>query len=168
MLKYRPRQFYAYAHSHAHAQSAVPPAQFATALGQLFFDPDAPPEAAPTTPITDFTDFTAEELAEALPRYNGSVSSGMCPVPSQVVKHLAGDALVPLARFLSLCVAGGRPPTAWRSLRIAPLYKNKGDRGDPDNYRALAVGHPLAKLAMCALHQRLQLVATEGDLRAPT
>ncbi len=102
----------------------MPPAQFVTALGNLFFDSDAPPDAAPITPLTDVEEFTAEELAEALLRYNGSVSSGMCPVPSQVVKHLAGDALVPLARFLTLCVAGGRPPIAWRSLRISPLFKN--------------------------------------------
>ena len=80
MLKYRPRQFYAYAHAHAHAPPAVPPAQFATALGSLFFDRDAPPDAAPPTPLTDFDEFTAEELAEALPRYNGYVSSGMCAV----------------------------------------------------------------------------------------
>jgi hypothetical protein len=92
----------------------------------------------------------------------------MCPVPSQVIKHLTGEALAPLATFLNLCVKGGRPPKAWRSLKLVPLYKGKGPRGDPDNYRGLAVGHPLAKVAMSAINQRLQTLAEEGGLRAPT
>ena len=51
---------------------------------------------------------------------------------------------------------------------MVPLFKNKGDRRDPDNYRGLAVGHPLAKLAMSTINQRLQTLADEGGLRAPT
>ena len=94
---------------------AVPPAAFATFLGELYFDHEAGPEAAPPVPITDFEAFTPEEVGDTLVRhYNGSVSSGLCPVPSQVVKHLAGDALIPLADFLTRCVKGGRPPTAWK------------------------------------------------------
>ena len=95
--------------------SAVGPAEFATFLGDLYFDQEAGPEAAPPVPIVDFEPFTADEVGATLTgHFNGSVSSGMCPVPSQVVKHLAGDALVPLADFLTRCVQGGRPPTAWR------------------------------------------------------
>ncbi len=92
----------------------------------------------------------------------------MCPVPSQVVKHLAGEALEPLADFLTRCVAHGRPPSAWCSLKMVPLYKNRGDSGDPDNYRGLAVGHSFAKLAMCAINLRIQAIADEQQLRAPT
>jgi hypothetical protein len=137
-------------------------------LRSLFFDPDAGPEAAPPVPIADFEPFTADELAFTLGRFRGSAASGMCPIPSQVIKHIAGDGLVPLADFLNACVAGGRPPTAWRTLKLVPIYKNKGDRGDPDNYRGLAVGHPLAKLAMATINQRLQTLADGGGLRAPT
>lgn len=147
----------------------MPPAVFANYLGNLFFDREAGPEAAPTVPITDFADFTAAELGDTLVHhFKGSVSSGMCPVPSQVIKHITGDALVPLATFLNICVKRGRPPKAWRELKMVPLYKQRGDQGDPDNYRGLAVGHPLAKLAMGAINQRLQTLADEGGLRAPT
>jgi hypothetical protein len=155
MLKYQPRKFWAYSHTHPHTHPALPPATFATFLGELYFDGTADPEAAPPVPISDFEPFTAEELEAALPKFKGAASSGMCPVPSQVVKHLAGAALTPLATFLTRCVAGGRPPLAWRCLKMVPIYKNRGDRGDPDNYRGLAVGHPLAKLAMGAINLRL-------------
>ena len=85
-----------------------------------------------------------------------------------MIKHLTGRALDPLADFLNLCVKGGRPPKAWKQLKMVPLYKQRGDRGDPDNYRGLAVGHPMAKLAMSAINQRLQTLADGGGLRAPT
>jgi hypothetical protein len=137
-------------------------------MGNLFFDPEAGPDAAPSVPIPSFTPFTKEELDEARSRFRGSASSGICPLPSQLVKYMAGDALEPLATFLNHCVAGARPPTAWRQLKLVPLYKNRGDRGDPDNYRGLAVGHPMAKLAMGVINQRLQTLADEGGLRAPT
>lgn len=92
----------------------------------------------------------------------------MCPVPSQVIKHMAGKALTPLATFLNTCLRDGRPPKAWRTLKVVPLFKGKGAPTDPDNYRALAVGHPIAKLAMGALTQRLETVSAERGLRAPT
>jgi hypothetical protein len=65
-------------------------------------------------------------------------------------------------------VKAGRPPTTWRQLKLVPLYKKEGDPSDPDNYRALAVGHPLAKLAMGVINQRLTAVAEDQQLRAPT
>jgi hypothetical protein len=85
-----------------------------------------------------------------------------------VIKHITGEGLQPLAAYLNTCVKAGRAPTTWRELKLVPLYKNSGSRGDPQNYKGLAVGHPLAKLAMSALNQRLQEVADEGGLRAPT
>jgi hypothetical protein len=83
-------------------------------MGNLFFDSEAGPEAAPPVPIHSFEPFTAEELDGARSRFRGAASSGMSPLPSQVVKHLAGEALVPMADFFTKCVAGARPPQAWR------------------------------------------------------
>jgi hypothetical protein len=169
MLKYQPRKFYQFVLGADHPPPAATPATFASRMGELFLDPAADPEVSPVTPITDFPDITALELADVLARsFKGNVSSGMCPLPSQVVKHMAGDALEPLAAFLNQCVKAGRPPTTWRQLKLVPLYKKEGDPSDPDNYRALAVGHPLAKLAMGVINKRLTAVAEDQQLRAPT
>ncbi len=46
--------------------------------------------------------------------------------------------------------------------------QESGGFGGPDNYRGLAVGHPFAKLAMCAINLRIQAIADEQQLRAPT
>jgi hypothetical protein len=114
LMKYQPRAFWAYAHSHPHSAPAVPPQHFASFMGGLFFDPEAGPEAAPVVPIHSFEPITAEELDGARSRFRGAASSGMCPLPSQVIKHLAGECLEPMASFFNKCVVEGRPPTAWR------------------------------------------------------
>lgn len=82
MLKYKPRQFYAYAHSRLREHCPVPDSVFAAEFSDLFFDPAIGPEVAPLTPIVDFEAFTADELCAVLPKFNGSVSSGMSILPS--------------------------------------------------------------------------------------
>ncbi len=98
--------------------------------------------------------------------YNGAASSSLCPVPSQVIKHLAGQILKPFADFLTRCLTSLPPPSQWLTSKLTPLYKGKGEKMCRENYRALAVGHPMAKLASAVINQRLTLVADENGLRA--
>lgn len=79
----------------------------------------------------------------------------MCAVPSQVIKHLTGKVLEPLTALLNKCVHSNLPPRSLNITKLAPLYKGVGDVQDPDNYRALAVMHPIAKLIMGILNVRL-------------
>lgn len=168
-LKYEPRAFWRHVLSKSSANAALAPETFATHLGNLFHDPAAGPEAHHLAPISDFEAITPEEVGDVLEHhYNGSVSSGMSTLPSQVIKHLSGDALKPTSAFLNLCTKAGRPPTAWNKLKLVPLYKLRGDQLDPDNYRALAVGHPMAKLAMAIITRRVNKLAEDNNLRAPT
>jgi hypothetical protein len=78
-----------------------------------------------------------------------------------VVKHLAGGSLTPLARLLNICLKLHKPPTAWKHLKLTALYKGKGAAACADSYRALAVGHPLAKLAMGVVTARLEQQSEE-------
>ncbi len=140
---------------------------FTTHCEQLYYSQEGGNAAPSTCAVADFPAFTAEELETVLAgRFNGAASAGMSPLPTQVVKHLAGKALEPLADFLTACTKHPQPPLAWRTAQLTPLYKGKGDRGVPGNYRALAVGHPLAKLASSMLNARLEKFSTSNGLRA--
>ncbi len=92
-------------------------------MRSLFFDPTAPPDAVPPLPVPGFEAVDAAEIVVCLPKFRGAASSGMCPLPSQMVKHLAGEALTPLARFFNFCLARGTPPRSWRDLKLVPLFK---------------------------------------------
>ena len=50
---------------------------------------------------------------------------------------------------------------------MVPLYKGKGCDQDGDNYRALSIMHPLAKLIMGILTSRLDAISEEQNIHAP-
>ena len=60
------------------------------------------------------------------------------------------------------------PPSFWRSLKVVPLYKGKGDSTDCNNYRAIAIMPPLAKLLMALINRRLELYAETNNLHTDT
>ena len=45
----------------------------------------------------------------------------------------------------------------WRKTTITPLYKNKGSRKDPTNYRGLSIGSVYLKLAMSIILERIKI-----------
>jgi hypothetical protein len=111
MLKYKPRQFYNMLSTAHRTDPALPPQTFAEHFKQLFYNATDDPEASPPTHLPDFSPITAAELHSVLgAKYNGAVSSGMCALPSQIIKHLHGACLNPLATYLNLCVGGATPP----------------------------------------------------------
>ena len=61
-----------------------------------------------------------------------------------------------------------KSPRQWRTSKVTPLYKGKGDATLPENYRSIAVAPPLSKLFMAVMNRRLTTVAIEGNLHAPT
>jgi hypothetical protein len=56
----------------------------------------------------------------------------------------------------------------WKTAKIIPLYKGKGDASNPENYRSIAITPPLSKVFMAVMNNRLTSTATDMDLHAPT
>ena len=48
-------------------------------------------------------------------------------------------------------------PTSWTTGVIRPIYKNKGDREDPNNYRAITILSCFGKLFTSILNNRIRL-----------
>ncbi len=83
-------------------------------------------------------------------------------------QHIRGKALEPLTALINKCLRENSPPEALKLAKLVPLFKAKGSEADPNNYRALAVMHPLAKLIMGVLNVRLNQYSLDNGLRAPT
>lgn len=58
----------------------------------------------------------------------------------------------------------GLVPEEWLVGIIKPLYKNKGDRTSPENYRPITLLSCLDKLFTSILNKRLQLYSEEIEL----
>ena len=74
----------------------------------------------------------------------------------------------PLTALINKCIRENTPPKELKTAKLVPLYKGKGSDLEGDNYRALAIMHPLAKLIMGVLTSRLEQFSEEKGLRAPT
>ena len=64
-------------------------------------------------------------------------------------------------KFLTIGV-----PQSWNELALTSLYKNKGLKTDPGNYRGLSVMNVFAKMYTTMLHAKMAKVADEKGLRA--
>ena len=106
LLKYRPREFWKWVNHAPSTPRAITPEQFASHCSALYVDPSASTECKLHLPLSDehMPPFEVSEVAEVLAQhFNGSASSGLCSLPSQVIKHLRGAALTPLTALLNKC-----------------------------------------------------------------
>ena len=114
ILKYRPREFWQWVNKAPHTPPNITADQFAAHCSALYTDRDAAPAAtSQPTPLdaSQMPPVTAEELEEVLTKhFKGGVSSGLSVLPSQVVKHIRGKALVRLTKFVSLMALSNCPP----------------------------------------------------------
>jgi hypothetical protein len=73
-----------------------------------------------------------------------------------------------MADFLTKCAIEQLPPTQWRATQIKPIYKGKGNRYAPENYRSIAITPPFTKLFMSTMNQRLTATEVALNFHAPT
>jgi len=73
-----------------------------------------------------------------------------------------------LATFLNESAILSEPPASWRTAKIVPVYKGKGDASLPENYRSIAITPPLSKVFTATMNNRLTEIATSRNLHAPT
>ncbi len=73
-----------------------------------------------------------------------------------------------LATFLNESAIATAPPDSWKTAKVIPLYKGKGDASLPENYRSIAITPPLSKVFMAVMNNRLTTEANKKKLHAPT
>lgn len=105
------------------------------------------------------TEPDVEEISRIIKSLPKGKASGSDAIPAELLK--AGhDALIPhLHSLLIKCWRKGTMPQDMRDSNIVTLYKNKGDRGDCNNYRGISLLSVVGKVFARVLLSRLQLIA---------
>ena len=62
---------------------------------------------------------------------------------------------IAITQLFNLALDTGIVPTDWCTSLICPIYKNKGQRNDPENYRGIILLSCIDKLFTSYLNHRL-------------
>jgi hypothetical protein len=101
-------------------------------------------------PPVDFSaePFSDEELLAAIKKLNGNTATGPQRVSSKYIKHVFSSptARVPLLLLYNRCFITGTIPLAWGESEVFVLYKGKGLRSLPTNYRFINLNNDFLRL----------------------
>ena len=89
---------------------------------------------------------TLEEINQALDQLSSGKAFRNDGIPVEVIKCAKGTLLKELHELLCQCWREGEVPQDMRDANIVTLFKNKGDRGDCNNYCSISLLNISSKL----------------------
>lgn len=120
-------------------------------------------DTVPLNSLPEMTELDIEPTMDELSRALEQLSSGKAPgtdaIPAELLK-LNKNAILPhLHRLLTQCWRDGVVPSAMKDANIITLYKQKGDKGDCNNYRGISLLSIAGKAIARVILRRLQTLA---------
>ena len=88
----------------------------------------------------------AVEVSRVFNEISNSSSPGIAGIHPKILKLLPSILIPVLTKLFNFCISTNSIPDEWKSAVVTPLYKNKGSRADLNNYRAISVLPPIAKV----------------------
>jgi hypothetical protein len=76
-------------------------------------------------------------------------------ISNEMIKYSVDHMLPVLAKLFNMIYRSSLVPDAWKVGYITPLYKGKGDKDDPNNYRGITVTSCLGKVFSSVLNNQL-------------
>ena len=101
---------------------------------------------------------TREEVKEALRKMKSGKAVGPDSIPVEVWKSLGEDGVAWLTDFFNVIFKTAKMPQEWRYSTIIPLYKNKGDAQNCNNYRGIKLLTHTMKLWERVIEGRLRAI----------
>ena len=98
---------------------------------------------------------TPKEIHEQIAKLKTKKARGMESILSEMIKHGRYYLLPSLEKIFNDILNNGKFPTDWNIGVIKPIYKKKGDRRSPANYRGITLTSCLGKLFTSILQSRL-------------
>ena len=77
-----------------------------------------------------------KEVLEAVKSLKNNKACGGDHILNEFLKHSVDKLMPVFVKIFNMVFESGIIPTTWSEGYICPIYKNKGDKADVDNYRA--------------------------------
>lgn len=101
------------------------------------------------------SEFTLEELGLVVRKMKQGKAAGADGIINEFIKSTFEKLKNVYCKLFNLILKVGVVPEVWTIGFIVPLYKNKGSKGDPDNYRGITLMSCMGKFFTSALNNRL-------------
>ena len=139
-------------------------------LSKSISNQNSNPNSSTTESTTDISNdsinmpFILEELKKHIIFLKNNKSHGIDYILNEFLKNCPEELLVVIVKFFNIILESGIVPNAWTIGIIKPLYKNKGDINDVNNYRGITLLSCLGKLFTSILNSRLYAYLTRENI----
>ena len=110
---------------------------------------------------------TTKEIHEQISKMKSKKASGMDSMLNEMIKHGRYYLMPSLEKMFNDILNSGTFPTDWNIGVIKPIYKKKGDKRSPANYRGITLTSCLGKLFTSILQSRLNKYIEQHNILNP-
>ena len=100
-------------------------------------------------------EFTLEEIQTIISHLKNNKTPGLDLLRNEFLKNAPKELVNFICRLFNFILNTSLIPDVWCQGLIMPLYKNKGDSKDPDNYRGITLLSCLGKLFTACISSRI-------------
>ena len=111
--------------------------------------------------------FTTEEIHKIVQSLKNNKAPGVDGVINEFIKHCPREMLSILTRWFNIVLESGKAPNDWCMGIISPIYKKKGSKSSPDNYRGITLLSCMGKLFTNAINKRLTNLIEQERIIGP-
>ena len=112
--------------------------------------------------------FTEPEVHCLIRTQPSGKATGPDGISYDILKQYANDLIPLLTQLFNACWVTGTIPTQWKLSYLIPVYKGKGPKADPNNYRGIALTSCVMKILTGLIYQRLYWWAEVNELLPET
>ena len=92
------------------------------------------------------TSISPEKIEKIISSLKNSKASGVDMVDTYILKLVKPNIVPAVCHIVNLSIQSNKFPTKWKIAKVIPLYKGKGCKLDPKNYRPVAILPILSKI----------------------
>ena len=98
---------------------------------------------------------TEQEVLKSINSLKMNKASASDLILNEFLKSSKSKMLTAFTKLFNIVFNSGHVPDDWSQGIISPIYKNKGDKASPDNYRGITILSCFGKLFTAVLNNRL-------------
>ena len=129
---------------------------FATTVQATDLQSDAqPPPGCDNSNSFQLRELEGQEVLNLLNSIKSDTATGCDDIPGFLLKKIAAAVAPNIATIFNRSILAGEFPTTWKKANVSAVWKGKGSRSEPSNYRPVSVLPVLGRLLEKAIATQL-------------